>query len=218
VSCISKAMMELAETWGQAATVYLPVGLASDVAIVSQTKARAELGIDRDEFVVGLLFTDSPDLPLIQQVITSLAKSNSQIKFMIMGPGVIFEHKPDTILFNDFVDREELSNYLAACDLGWVPFTDKPINRFRYPNKIGDFFAAHRPILSSDIGEVGLLLNQSDSGWLVEPSLDGYLKKLDQLQKDPSQISHKQQQVVQFKNNLTWQKAVHTLKQSYLSS
>jgi glycosyltransferase involved in cell wall biosynthesis len=56
---------------------------------------------------------------------------------------------------------------LAAGDLMLLPFRDSPVNRGRYPNKLGDYLAAGRPVLTNRTGDLGQLVEQERVGALA---------------------------------------------------
>ena len=60
-----------------------------------------------------------------------------------------------------------LAEYLAACDLGWLPLRNSGANRGRFPLKLTDFLAAGRAIVATDVGDLGALLRRLPVGRVV---------------------------------------------------
>jgi len=62
------------------------------------------------------------------------------------------------------VAYQQLETVLAAGDLMLLPFRDSPVNRGRYPNKLGDYLAAGRPVLTNRTGDLGELVEREGVG------------------------------------------------------
>ena len=68
------------------------------------------------------------------------------------------------------VSFEQLSDYLAACDCGWLPLADCAANRGRFPMKVNDFMAAGRPLIVSDVGDLGFFVDKWNIGFSASPN------------------------------------------------
>jgi glycosyltransferase involved in cell wall biosynthesis len=66
------------------------------------------------------------------------------------------------------LDREALSAAMACADVLLLPYTNRPVNLYRYPNKLGDYLSAGRPIVTNDTGDLGRLVAEERVG-LVAP-------------------------------------------------
>src|SRR5207249_816735 len=62
------------------------------------------------------------------------------------------------------VPFEELKRYLAASDVGLLPYADKAINRARWPIKLGDYLAAGLPVATCAVGEMGAFVQEWNVG------------------------------------------------------
>jgi glycosyltransferase involved in cell wall biosynthesis len=67
-----------------------------------------------------------------------------------------------------FLSTADFEAALAAADVFLLPYSDRPINRGRFPNKVGEYLAAGRPIVANPTGEVGRLLREHRVGLLAE--------------------------------------------------
>ncbi len=74
---------------------------------------------------------------------------------------------PEAVIRTGPVSYEALIDHLAASDLGWLPLRDSGANRGRFPLKLGDFMAAGRPVVATDVGDLGALLRREPVGRLA---------------------------------------------------
>ena len=59
---------------------------------------------------------------------------------------------------------DQLPLYLGASDAFVLPLRDTVVNRTRWPNKFGDYIAAGRPILCSNVGDVARIVEEERCG------------------------------------------------------
>jgi len=217
VTCISHSM-EAYWKKQKKQTVYMPVGSAPDIKPISQKIARNTLQFPVSKTIIGFTFTDSPDIVFLEKILTLLEAHSKKIQFVLMGPSQPQFKQFSNVLFNDFVNRNQMSIYLSACDFCILPFQDKKINRFRYPNKIGDYLAANKPFLTNPTGDIEQLIDTYDIGWLINADPSDFASKIVELSKLKSEILIKKQKVITAAQEITWKNLTQDLKRSYSSS
>jgi glycosyltransferase involved in cell wall biosynthesis len=74
---------------------------------------------------------------------------------------------PEAVIRSGPISYRTLTEYLAACDLGWLPLSDSGANRGRSPLKLNDFLAAGRAVVATDVGDLGSLMQQEAVGRLA---------------------------------------------------
>lgn len=84
---------------------------------------------------------------------------NREIEKMVQVPEAVIRTGPVSQV--DFID------YVAACDLGFLPWRNTLANQGRFPLKVHDFLSAARPIVATDVGDMGMLLKQYPLGRLA---------------------------------------------------
>lgn len=98
------------------------------------------------------------------------------VKFMIIGSGksiynIIEDTKKlniyDKFLFLGDIPHEKVPIYINASDLCVAPFHK---GRIASPIKIFEYMACEKPVVASDISEVGKLLRESSAGFSIEPN------------------------------------------------
>ena len=61
------------------------------------------------------------------------------------------------------VPYAELGGVMACGDAMLVPYTRRPHNTARFPNRVGDYLAAGRPIVTNPTGDLGHLVAEEES-------------------------------------------------------
>mgnify|MGYP001558243720 FL=1 len=65
-----------------------------------------------------------------------------------------------------------------------LPYTNREINTNRYPNKIGDYLASGRPIVTNPTGDLARLFNDYHIGAVASESPVGFSRVIMRLLKD----------------------------------
>ncbi len=68
----------------------------------------------------------------------------------------------------------ELGEVLASADVGVLPYTDRPLNSARYPNRVGDYLAAGRPVATNLTGDLGNLIRTERVGVTADENPDAF--------------------------------------------
>ena len=119
-------------------------------------RAFAALVVDPDlrQRLRLLMIGDGARLPAVRQ--------------MVEGSGVA-----GTVAFTGLVAQERGPEYLAACDILVAPHVRNPDGTpfFGSPTKLFEYMAMGRPIVASNLGQIGEVLEHGKTGWLVEPGV-----------------------------------------------
>ena len=70
-----------------------------------------------------------------------------------------------------------LFDYLAACDIGWLPLCDTGANRGRWPLKFNDYLTVGRPVVATDVGDLREVLRENQVGLTSENSPSAFAQK-----------------------------------------
>jgi glycosyltransferase involved in cell wall biosynthesis len=79
------------------------------------------------------------------------------------------------------LDREALAAAMACADVLLLPYTNRAVNLYRYPNKLGDYLSAGRPIVTNETGDLGRLVADERVGLAVPDTPEAFalaVKKL----------------------------------------
>lgn len=79
------------------------------------------------------------------------------------------------------LDRETLAAAMACADVLLLPYTNRSVNLYRYPNKLGDYLSAGRPIVTNDTGDLGRLVAEEQVGLLASDTPQAFALTAKQL-------------------------------------
>jgi glycosyltransferase involved in cell wall biosynthesis len=144
--------------------------------------ARAELGIPPDAPVLGFLgtFARWHGVLFLAGEIPLLAARHPELHVVLIGDG---DHRPEVearlaesaaasrVHFTGLVSRDRVPALLAACDVllsPHLPFSDgTPF--FGSPTKLFEYLAAGRPVVASNLGQIGRVVADGETGILYPP-------------------------------------------------
>lgn len=126
---------------------------------------RTALAIGQDDFVLCMVARGIPEKgweEAIEAVNWANARSARKICLLLIGDGPEFDRlcdrkRSEHVHFLGF--RQNIRDYFAACDMGFLP------SRFKgesAPLVVIDCLLAGKPVLASDIGEIGRMLDSPD--------------------------------------------------------
>jgi glycosyltransferase involved in cell wall biosynthesis len=138
----------------------------------NQAEARRRLGLPLDVRLIaytGAIFWR--DARLMATAFDQIHSARPDTRLLLVGYcNVAIEElvqRPEAVIRAGPVSYRTLANYLATCDLGWLPLRNSGANRGRFPLKLNDFMAAGRAVVATDVGDLGDLMRQEPIGWLA---------------------------------------------------
>jgi glycosyltransferase involved in cell wall biosynthesis len=104
----------------------------------------------------------------------------SKVKFLLIGDGNLLESVRtiinqssyrDTVIFTGKINQNESPQYLAACDILLSPHIGNPDGSkfFGSPTKLFEYMAMRKPIIASNLEQIGDILTHNKSALLVPP-------------------------------------------------
>ncbi len=158
----------------------LPVGANNhDIPAVSRQQARRELGLPDSAPVVVHTGFAPYDERLLQQTLHELARRNPDIHFLFAGRprrALLHNGHSQTLIapqhYHDLGTQpfSRMPTILAAADVALLPYSNCPVNVYRYPNRLGDYLAAGLPVVINRTGDAGELVATRRIGMAVEDS------------------------------------------------
>jgi glycosyltransferase involved in cell wall biosynthesis len=95
----------------------------------------------------------------------------------------------DDVIFAGPVEHQELGTYLSACDVLLLPYTNRPVNLGRWPQKLGDYLSAGRPVVAGGYGDVLDFFDQHpDIGITSNDSADSFAAAILDFMSDPARV------------------------------
>ena len=147
----------------------LPNGASvQEIRPSDRRQARQHLGLPLNAKLIaypGAIFRQ--DAQLMAQAFDRIHAAQPKAMLLLVGCNVAVEElvqSPESVIRAGPVNYLVLGDYLAACDLGWLPLRDSGANRGRFPMKLHDFLAAGRAVVATDVGDIGGLLRRTQVG------------------------------------------------------
>ncbi|MBX5479211.1 MAG: glycosyltransferase family 4 protein [Pyrinomonas methylaliphatogenes] len=148
---------------------------------VGGDRARAELGIDPDEILVGFTGTFGPwhGVTTLAEAIASVPRE-ARIRFLLIGTGRLrgeVERRvreagaSDRVMFVGPVPHEHVPRLLDACEIlvsPHVPLADGS-EFFGSPTKLFEYMAMGKAIIASRLGQIAEALTDGETALLVPP-------------------------------------------------
>ena len=168
----------------------IPSGAPDDLIMpLDKTHCRAELQISPGTFLLGYVGIGIEDLEMMADALLLLRRLRKNLKLGIVGPveTVTQLNEPalrEGITWFGRIPFHRLSLYLGACDAFVLPMRDSTVNRNRWPNKFGDYIAAGRPVLCSNVGDVARIVESERCGLVWNDGSD-LISAIESLVDDP---------------------------------
>lgn len=112
---------------------------------------------------INLLMNNIPNVKLLH-----IGKSNYRVKHLLKDENSLIETGP--------VDFNLMMTYLSACDILWLPLSDIPANKGRFPLKFSNYLSSARPIISTDVGDIPEIIKKYNTGIVVKDDPDSIVK------------------------------------------
>lgn len=176
VTAISSYLAKQAVQLGVAKHAVWPLPPGADVENVfplDRDEARRALGIPSDIAVVGFAGFHHWDAELVAATATYLFARSPRLWLATAGPtGSVIQRRLDAtwrgrVLRFPTLRGVRYRQFLASCDVLLLPYPLRRYNLARYPNKIGDYLASGRPIVTNQTGDMGELLARHQAALLV---------------------------------------------------
>jgi glycosyltransferase involved in cell wall biosynthesis len=164
-----------------ARVVFLPNGAEPSDFDVTEDRAvlRERFGMEGFVLVYAGAHGRANGLELVLDAAEELGRDGSEVRFWLVGDGLLKQlltedakrRGLDNVVFRDPVAKHEVPALLAAADAGLHVLADVPLFRHGVsPNKLFDYMAAGRPVLTNTPGDVTSMVNLAGSGLAVEPT------------------------------------------------
>jgi colanic acid biosynthesis glycosyl transferase WcaI len=141
-------------------------------------KAREQLGIEPDAFLLGYIGTIGMAHGL-RTVLDAASALRDQpiIQFVFIGDGAerkgleqyAAKLKLTNVTFSDYVPHDQIPAYLSALDMSVVHLKPDPLFRTVIPSKIFESMAVGTPILMAVQGESAEIVADTGSGFCIPP-------------------------------------------------
>lgn len=180
VTVISTVLARRAEALGIPAERIrlVPIGASDDLFRPQpRAEARRRLGLPSDALVLAHTGFAPFDDWLLAHTFAELARLESRAYLLMSGRRFDLVRRQaaaagaaDRVIHLGVVPYGELGSVMASADVMIVPYTSLPHNEARFPNRVGDYLAAGRPIATNPTGDLGRLVEKERFG-IVAPQV-----------------------------------------------
>jgi glycosyltransferase involved in cell wall biosynthesis len=171
----------------------LPVGANSDlIKPLPRHDMRRRFGLPADALIAVHTGLAPYDMRYLAEAFVELVRRQPNALLVMTG-----RHFPvvartigeagfsDRLVWLGMRHRAELTAAMACADVLLLPYTNRPVNVFRYPNKLGDYLSAGRPIVTNRTGDLGELVVRERVGLVAEDTPESFALAIKQLFDNP---------------------------------
>jgi len=191
VSVISEKLKEIAIESGIDGNKIALVEGGVDINLIvplPKLKYRKKFNLPTNGRIICFMGRHQEDLDIVISSFTLLYNEIPDLYLMIIGKPV----EKNKILTSKFgisdnyieVGRcsdEELPHYLACADIFVLPYKNNLANEARWANKFGEYLAAARPIVISNVGDQAEIVKEYKVGLVAENTTEDFALKMKQL-------------------------------------
>ncbi len=189
LTVISTALQRRAQGRFPAPVHLLPVGANSDlIKPISKAEARGRLGFPENASIAVHTGLAPYDAEFLAQSFLQLVKLQPGAllvttgrRFPALDRAIFSAGLTSQFTHLGMLGRDALPQVFACADALLLPYTDRSVNRFRYPNKLGDYLAAGRPIVTNRTGDLGQLVAEERVGLLADDTPEAFASSIKQL-------------------------------------
>jgi glycosyltransferase involved in cell wall biosynthesis len=152
----------------------------------SMEECRQRMGYPLDIPILGFSSADSHfDMEIVMRALSIVAQKFPNVKLIVTGKVrksvydlAVKNQVQSMISFVGYVPRDELPWYLACSNIFLLPMIDRPYNRGRWPNKMGEYMSLGRPTVANPVGDIKTLFNTHSIGCLASWDPEDFAEKI----------------------------------------
>jgi glycosyltransferase involved in cell wall biosynthesis len=154
----------------------IPAGASDDlIRPESMTEARQKFGLPLEDSVLVFSGYTAFGARLMGEAFVEVSKRKPHTRIILVGG-----HLPELegiasqaglqshIQHFGEVPYEQVGTLLACGDVMLLPYPDQGVDRAGFPNKLGDYMAAGRPVVTNPVGDSGRMIQEEGIGLVAE--------------------------------------------------
>jgi len=196
ITVATSHLAAMARGWGVRSEriMSLPGGARVDeIRPLPQEAMRRKYGMDLQDRILVHAGQSAFDLPFTIDCFAEVARHEPRAKLMVIGDnrGISLLAARERgiqgrVMPFKHVPYSQLGELLACGDVMLLPFANRGLNLGRFPNRLGDYFAAGRPVVTNSTGDVGRLIEENSLGLAVEATPQATAQAALRVLSDPS--------------------------------
>lgn len=176
VSVVSSYLARLGRSWGLSQGEVLLLGGGADVEAIrpiERERARESLDLGHKGPVFVFSGRSRFDLKIVGETFRQIRRQLQDARLFLLGGSSRRDlglRREEGVIDWGFLALAKMAQVIAAGDVMLLPLPDAPFNRARFPNRLGDYMAAARPVVTNPTGDVGRTVTESGAGLVVGES------------------------------------------------
>lgn len=189
LTVINTRLRDRAQQRFHAPVLLLPVGANSDlIKPLPKIEMRRRFGLPEDAPIAVHAGISPYDIGYLADSFVELVRQCPRALLVMAGPR--FPALEKTIAAAGFssqlvrlgmLDRDVLAALMACADVLLLPYTNRGVNQFRYPNKLGDYLSAARPIVTNATGDLARIVEEERVGLVTKDTPQAFAQAVQQL-------------------------------------
>ena len=146
----------------------------SGVRPMPKAEARRRLGLEIDAKILSFFGAGQFDVDIAVSALREALKHRQDMRLLIIGNRSWSIRRcadllgvGGNVIQTGWCPQNELVAYLGASDIFLLPMRNNPVNRARWPNKLGFYMAAGRPTLCTRVGDAATVIEKTGIGLCV---------------------------------------------------
>lgn len=162
----------------------------------------------KDRFIV--LYSGSQEKGKGVEMIIDAASELKNLIFVVIGSQK--DEQRDNLIFRKRMEQEEIPKYLRMADLLVLPMNKSlSYSHFSSPLKLFEYMASQSPILASNIGAIGEILDEHNS-FLFDPDKKGdFEEKILHVRNNMLEAQTKAKKALEDVEKYTWEKRAENI-------
>lgn len=163
-----------------------------NISVQSRTDAQKKLKLDSGLKYALFFGAGQFDVDFSLEAFAVVQKKIPDSRFIVVGkkdPAVTRKadelNLGEKLIQTGWIDDAALNDWLACADVCLLPMKNNAPNHARWPNKIGFYMAAGRPVVATEVNDVGDLIRRRNIGRLSTVDADEFAARITELFEDP---------------------------------
>lgn len=138
----------------------------------------------------GMMNSDKDGVTILIEAFSKIVEEYPELKLVLIGDIVKRPINPDIkiilnekslgnkVIFTGHINNKKLPAYLKGAKLLALARPDNIQAKGGFPTKLGEYLAAGRPIVVTDVGDIPLFIKDNINGFISKPDADEFAKKI----------------------------------------
>jgi len=157
-------------------------GSNTSVVPLERLTARRILGLPLHTPLIGFVGgIYQRDAELMASALNRVQQTAPDVRLLLVG---YFNRRieawlddPSAVMRTGVISSEQLYQYLASCEVCWLPLCNSGANRGRWPLKLNDYMTVGRPVVATEVGDLGEVIREHHLGVVTPDNADSFAEQ-----------------------------------------